>query len=72
MSTVHGNAYISEKKHCLSPVAHTSSKMPADVETVAGAQGESCDTVCAKKGGHCDGRYISSVNNCDALSRHFP
>ena len=72
MSTVHGNAYISEKKHCLSPVPVTAGKFPADVKTVSGAQGESCDAVCAKKGWHCDGRFISSINNCDILTKHFP
>ena len=72
MSTVHGNAYISEKKHCLSPFPVAAGKMPADVDTVAGAQGESCDAVCAKKGWHCDGRFISSINNCDILTKHFP
>jgi hypothetical protein len=72
MSTVHGNAYISEKKHCLSPFPVAAGKMPADVDTVVGAQGESCDAVCAKKGWHCDGRFISSINNCDILTKHFP
>jgi hypothetical protein len=38
MSTVHGNAYISEKKHCLSPVPIKSAKPPKDIEAVAGKQ----------------------------------
>ena len=72
MSTVHGNAYITDKKYCLSPVPIKTAKMPADVETVKGAQGESCDTVCANKGWHCDARFISAINNCDVLTKHFP
>ena len=72
MSTVHGNGYISEKRHCLSQVPAATDKMPSDVEVVAGAQGESCDAVCGRKGWHCDGRFISSVNTCEILTKHFP
>eukprot|EP00960_Hanusia_phi_P068033 766752-Hanusia_phi.AAC.4 len=70
-STVHGNAYISEKRFCLSP-SILSQKLPADVtvsllapasrvtswQITIGKQGESCADVCRNVGKGCDARYV--------------
>ena len=69
---MHGNAYLSEKKYCLSPVHVAIDKLPAAVEPVVAVQGENCDAACSKKQMHCDTRFIPSINNCDMLTKHFP
>ncbi|EKX46586.1 hypothetical protein GUITHDRAFT_107373 [Guillardia theta CCMP2712] len=70
-STVHGNAYISEKRFCLSP-SILSNTLPADVAVTVGKQGESCAEVCSSVGKRCDTRYITSINTCEVLQKNFP
>lgn len=72
MSTVHGNAFVTDHKYCLSPVPVKLAKLPTEIETLVAAQGDSCDTACAKKDMHCDARFIASINNCEMLAKHFP
>jgi len=73
-STVHGNAYMSTSRFCVSPapLSSKSIKPPADLQVVAGDQGASCDQVCAARKASCDARFIPFINNCGALQDKFP
>lgn len=71
-STVHGNAYISEYRFCLSPEILTDAPMPADMKGLAGNDGVSCDDTCGAAGLYCDLRYLPVINTCTQLEAVFP
>mmetsp|Transcript_78647 Transcript_78647/g.211336 ORF Transcript_78647/g.211336 Transcript_78647/m.211336 type:complete len:259 (+) Transcript_78647:15-791(+) len=68
-STVHGNAYNSEYRHCVSP---DDLGVPPDLKAVAGLQGQSCDDTCQEAGLACDLRFLFAVNTCPQMEAAFP
>mmetsp|Transcript_57625 Transcript_57625/g.117299 ORF Transcript_57625/g.117299 Transcript_57625/m.117299 type:complete len:277 (-) Transcript_57625:9-839(-) len=75
-STVHENAYISNRHHCFSELGRpfVSDPLPQGalngVTLTVSKQGESCDTACRAIRRSCSESHLNNANSCDRLREH--